>query len=111
MPQHARRVLDDAQVHRDISAVTAFCDDGFVVVRGAEERVADTEEVGEAPVCFTRVEAMTCGLVFFDGGVGGVPDGDGELGADVPVWWGVVGGDGFDVGGCVFFLRVSPCKV
>ena len=43
-------------------------------------------------------------------GIGGIPHYDCELGADIPVGWGVWAGDCFDVGGCAFFLVVAPGK-
>ena len=78
---------------------------------GSHIRVANTQEMSESPVRFTGVEAMTCRLVFFYGWVGGVPYGDCELCADVPVCGGIFGRNGFDVGGRIFFLRVSPRKI
>jgi hypothetical protein len=110
MPQDPRRILYDPHIHCDVRIIPALCNDRLIIMSRSKIRVANIEEMSEPPIRFSRVESMTCSLMFFYGRVGGVPNGDCELGANVPVCGGIDGGDCFDVGGRTFFLIVSPGK-
>jgi hypothetical protein len=85
MPQHSRRILYNPQIHRDISIIPALCNDRLIIMSRSKKRVANIEEMSKPPICFAGIEPMTGSLMFFYSRVCGVPNGDCELGANVPV--------------------------
>jgi len=54
-------------------------------MRSFHETDTKVDKVGKPPICLTIVKAMACVQVAMFTGICGIPDGEGEMGADVPV--------------------------